>query len=85
MEDQNINKIDELYAEISLSENNLEKAEEEIKNLKEKKLKLENPDLIKEENEDLKLTHELCLEDIKAYNEKIIKLKEMLKKKKKNY
>ena len=74
-------KIDDLNTEISLSENKLEKDEEEIKLLKEKKLKMENPDLIKEENEDLKLTHELCIEDIKAYNEKIIKLKEMLTKK----
>ena len=81
MDDQTMKKIDDLNAEISLSENKLEKAEEEIKLLKEKKLKMENPDLIKEENEDLKLTHELCIEDIKAYNEKIIKLKEMLTKK----
>ena len=81
MDDQTIKKIDDLNTEISLSENKLEKAEEEIKLLKEKKLKMENPDLIKEENEDLKLTHELCIEDIKAYNEKIIKLKEMLTKK----
>ena len=80
-EDETMNKIDDLYSEISLSENKLEKAEEEIKILKDKKLKIENPELIKEENEDLKLAHELCLEDIKAYNEKIIKLKEMLKKK----
>ena len=81
MEDETMNKIDDLYAEISLSENKLEQADEEIKILKDKKLKIENPELIKEENEDLKLAHELCLEDIKAYNEKIIKLKEMLKKK----
>ena len=81
MDDQTMKKIDDLNTEISLSENELEKAEEEIKLLKEKKLKMENPDLIKEENEDLKLTHELCIEDIKAYNEKIIKLKEMLTKK----
>ena len=81
MDDQTMKKIDDLNTEISLSENKLEKAEEEIKLLKEKKLKMENPDLIKEENEDLKLTHELCIEDIKAYNEKIIKLKEMLTKK----
>ena len=81
MDAQTMKKIDDLNTEISLSENKLEKAEEEIKLLKEKKLKMENPDLIKEENEDLKLTHELCIEDIKAYNEKIIKLKEMLTKK----
>ena len=81
MEDETMNKIVVLYAEISLSENKLDQAEEEIKILKDKKSKIENPELIKEENEDLKLTHELCLEDIKAYNEKIIKLKEMLKKK----
>ena len=81
MDEQTMKKIDDLNTEISLSENKLEKAEEEIKLLKEKKLKMENPDLIKEENEDLKLTHELCIEDIKAYNEKIIKLKEMLTKK----
>ena len=81
MDVQTMKKIDDLNTEISLSENKLEKAEEEIKLLKEKKLKMENPDLIKEENEDLKLTHELCIEDIKAYNEKIIKLKEMLTKK----
>ena len=81
MDEQTMKKIDDLNTEIFLSENKLEKAEEEIKLLKEKKLKMENPDLIKEENEDLKLTHELCIEDIKAYNEKIIKLKEMLTKK----
>ena len=81
MDAQTMKKIDDLNTEISLSENKLEKAEEEIKLLKDKKLKMENPDLIKEENEDLKLTHELCIEDIKAYNEKIIKLKEMLTKK----
>ena len=82
MDEQAIKQIDDLNSQILLFVNNLEKAEEEINFLKDKKSKKENPDLLKEENEDLKLTHELCLEDIKIFNDKIIKLKEEIEKNK---
>ena len=39
-----------------------------------------NPIILKEENEDLELSHVLCIEDIKIYNGNITKLKEEVKK-----
>ena len=76
MENLNANDLDKLKSKIVESEVNLKNAEEEIKILKELKMKKDNPNLIKEENEDLELTHQLCLEDMKIYKEKILKLKE---------
>ena len=76
MENPSASNLDKLKSKIVESEVNLKKAEEEIKILKDIKMKKDNPDLIKEENEDLELTHQLYLEDIKIYKEKILKLKE---------
>ena len=57
------------------------KAEEEIKILKDKKYELEDLDLIKEINEKLQITHQTNLEDIALYSDKISKFEEQLKKK----
>ena len=76
MKDNNLNILDDIKLELLISEENLKKADEEIRILKEIKMKKENPNLLKEENEDLELTHQLCLEDKKIYNEKVSKLKE---------
>ena len=57
MENSYSNNLDKLKSKIVESEVNLQKAEEEIKILKDIKMKKDNPDLIKEENEDLELTH----------------------------
>ena len=76
MKDNNLNILDDIKLELLISEENLKKADEEIRILKEIKMKKENPNLLKEENEDFELTHQLCLEDKKIYNEKITKLKE---------
>ena len=72
--------IDAISSQLSSTENMISKAEEKIRTLKEEISKRENPNLLKEENEDLKLTHQLSEEDIKIYNEKILKLKEEFKK-----
>ena len=71
--------IDDLNDHISLSQKMMKNAEDEIKKLKEKKSKMENLDILKEEKEDLLLTHQLIIEDIKIYKEKISKLKEEVK------
>ena len=68
--------IDAISSQLSSTQSMIEKAEEKIKTLKETISKRQNPNLLKEENEDLKLTHQLSEEDIKIYSEKILKLKE---------
>ena len=75
MKDNNLNILEDLKIEVLISEENMEKANEEIRILKEIKKKKENPHLYREENEDLELTHQLCLEDKKIYNEKNIQTK----------
>ena len=79
MKDDN---IEEIKLQISNSEEKLKKADAKIKKLKDIKRKKNNPTLLREENEDLDLTHQLCLEDKKIYNEKISKLKEEIKRNK---
>ena len=71
--------IKSLKGQITETEDIIKKAEEEIKILNEQKSLKENPELFKEENEFLKLTHQLCQEDIKEYKEKILKLEEEVK------
>ena len=53
MKDNNLNILDDIKLELFISEENLKKADEEIRILKEIKMKKENPNLLKEENEDL--------------------------------
>ena len=71
--------VDDLNDHLSLSQKLMKNAEDEIKNLKEKKSRMENLDFLEEEKEDLLLTHQLIIEDIKIYKEKISKLKEEVK------
>ena len=74
----------DLVMQLSETEDTLNKANETIKNLKEEKEKKDSDKLkkndddnyLKKENELLKLTHDLCMGDIKTYNENILKLKE---------
>ena len=72
--------LDDINTQLSSTENMIKKAENKIKDLKDTLYKRENPDLLKEENEDLKLTHQLSVEDIKIYSEKALKLNEEFKK-----
>ena len=74
--------LDDIKAQLASTEKMVKKAEDKIKDLKEQMTKKNNPTLLKEENEDLKLTHQLSQEDIKIYKEKIFKLKEEYKKNK---
>ena len=79
--------IDELKSKISSAEKDLKDAEKKLEQLHDKKLKVENPVLLKEENDVLDLTHQANVVDIKLYNEKILKLEkhpELLKQKKSN-
>ena len=77
--------LDDINAQLSSTEKMIKKAGDKIKDLKELKKKRENPELFKEENEDLKLSHQLSLEDIKIYKEEILKLKEEVSKNKKTF
>ena len=70
---------DEVKSQLSSTEDMIKKAEDEIKSLKETLSKTENFDFLKEENETLNLIHNMTLEDIKIYKEKILQLKEMSK------
>ena len=72
--------IDELKSKISSAEKDLKDAEKKLEQLHDKKLKVENPVLLKEENDVLDLTHQANVVDIKLYNEKILKLEKELKK-----
>ena len=80
MEQKTKNKIDELNSEISSKEKEIKDADLKLEKLQEKKLKVENPVLLREENDVLDLTHQANVVDIKLYNEKIIKLEKELKK-----
>ena len=71
--------INEIKSRISETLNKIKIADDKIKILKEAHSKIVNPSLLKEENENLKLIHQLCLEDLKRYNQKILKLKERFK------
>ena len=74
----------DLVMQLSETEEILNKTNENLKNLQEAKEKKNNPTLInkdnygmlKKENEELELTHKICLEDIKEYNDNLLKLKE---------
>ena len=72
----------DINSQISSSESMIKKLENKIKDLKDIISKRQNPDLLKEENEFLKITHQLSVEDTKIYNEKISKLNEELQKNK---
>ena len=74
----NLNDED-INFKLSKSEEVLKKANDELKNLQDLKRKRENPNILKEENIDLEITHQLCNEDIKIYNENILRLKEEVK------
>ena len=74
--------LDEIKSKLSSTENQIKEAEEKIKNLKAKKLKDQNPALLKDENECLELSHQMNFQDIKLYNEKIIKMGKELEKNK---
>jgi hypothetical protein len=73
-------KLDEIKSKLSSIELELKEADEKLENLKGKKLKNENPVLVKDENDTLELTHEVNTQDIKLYKEKISKLEKELKK-----
>ena len=75
--------MEQLVLQLSNSENELKKAEQTIQQLKEEKIikisKKENPNIIKEENEYLKITHQICLSDIKDNQNQILYLQNELK------
>ena len=79
MEENILMSKDEVKSQLSSTEDMIKKAEDEIKSLKETLSKTENFDFFKEENETLNLIHNMTLEDIKIYKEKILQLKEMSK------
>ena len=73
-------KLEEIKSKLSSIELELKEADEKIEKLRGKKLKNENPVLVKDENDTLELTHEVNTQDIKLYKEKISKLEKELKK-----
>ena len=78
----NANQYEDIKERLKSSENNLKIANETIKNLLDQISKRANPTILKEENEDLELSHILCIEDIKIYNGSVTKLTEEVKKNK---
>ena len=72
----NIGNKEDIAIQLSESEEKLKQLKETLLNLQSQKERRNNPNIIKEENEDLKLFHQLCLDDIKSYNENLSKLKE---------
>ena len=76
-----LTKKNNIITQLLSTKEQIMKAEEEIKNLKDKKYELEDLDLIKEINEKLQITHQTNLEDIALYSDKISKFEEQLKKK----
>ena len=70
----NISEAEQIKLNLEKSERNLKTANEILKDLQEQKAKRDNPNILKEENEDLDITHRLCIEDIKHYNENILQL-----------
>ncbi len=71
---QNENNMKDINSEIVSTEKKIKEADAIIKNLKEKKLKKENPALIKDENDIIEIAHQTNTVDIKLYKEKILKL-----------
>ena len=80
MEKKITDKIDDLNSKISSTESEIKEAERILELLHDKKLKVENPVLLKEENDVLDFTHQANVVDIKLNNEKIAKLQKELKK-----
>ena len=80
MEIKTTAKIDDLNSKISSTESEIKEAERILELLHDKKLKVENPVLLKEENDVLDFTHQANVVDIKLNNEKIAKLQKELKK-----
>ena len=75
------NNINEIKSKLKSKEDELKMAKGKLEKLKEKKLKMENPVLIKDENDILEITHNANIVDIELYKEKIVKLKKELEKK----
>ena len=73
--------IDEIKFQLTSTEGKIKVAEGKIEQLKEKKLKKENPVLIKDENDILEITHKTNIVDIEIYKEKIKILKKDVEKK----
>ena len=78
--DPKTNNIDDLKSQISSTEAKIKEAEGIIELFKERKLKYENPSLIRDENDILDFTHQSNGVDIKLYNEKILKLQKEVEK-----
>jgi len=76
-----LTKENNIITQLLSTKEQIMKADEKIKYLKDKKYKLENLDLIREINDNLQITHQINLEDITLYSDKISKLEEQLKKK----
>ena len=68
-------KLDEIKSKLSSIEFELKEADDKIEKLRGKKLKNENPVLVKDENDTLELTHEVNTQDIKLYKEKNIQIR----------
>ena len=75
-----LTKENDIKTQLLSTKEQIIKADDTIKNLIDKKYKLENLDLIKEINDNLQITHQSNLEDITLYSDKISKLKEQYKK-----
>ena len=75
-----LTKENDIKTQLLSTKEQIIKADDTIKNLIDKKYKLENLDLIKEINDNLQITHQSNLEDITLYSDKISKLKEQFKK-----
>ena len=75
-------KKEQLIRQISHSENELKKAEQAIQRLKSEKkiimLQKGNPNFIKEENEQLKMTHQFYLSYFKDYQNQVLDLQKQL-------
>ena len=71
--------IDELNAQLSSIESQIKDADKKIENLREKKLKIENPSLLKDEKDILDIIQQSNSVDIKIYKEKIIRLEKDVK------
>ena len=76
-------KMEQLVRQLSHSENELKKVEQIIQRLKEEKKVIMpqkgNPNIIKEENERLKITHQFNLSYIKDYQNQALDLQKQLK------
>ena len=73
-------EMEQLVLQLSNYENELKKAEQTIQELNEEKIIIisqkENPNIIKEENECLNITHQICLSDIKDYQNQVLNLQQ---------